>query len=117
MPSDTPFAVRVTVANPALIIEVDGELDLATAPVVALELERVAAPVASVVVDLSAVTFLDSSGLNVLVRGQGLLAERDIAFAIVSPADPAVRRVFEITELVAPLNVTGSRAEALDRAS
>ncbi len=66
-----------------------------------------------VVVDLSEVSFLDSSGLNALVRGQRGLAKREVGFRIVSPADQVVRRVFEITQLEAQLGVVETLADAL----
>ena len=66
-----------------------------------------------VVVDLTGVTFLDSSALNALVHGQRGLAAREIAFRVVSPADQVVRRVFEITQLAGPLSVVDSLDDAL----
>ena len=48
----------------------------------------------------SEVTFLDSSALNAFVQAQQDLAQQDVAFRIVSPADHAVRNVFEITRLI-----------------
>jgi anti-sigma B factor antagonist len=65
-----------------------------------------------VVVDLTEVTFLDSSALNTLVHCQRKLAEREIGLRVVSPADRVVRRVFEITRLIGPLNVVESLDDA-----
>jgi anti-anti-sigma factor len=66
-----------------------------------------------VVVDLSAVAFLDSSGLNALVHAQRNLAEREIDFRVVSREDQNVRRLFDITQLVDTLGVVESLADAL----
>ena len=50
-------------------------------------------------VDLSALSFLDSSAVSELLRIQQELAERDIEMSIVDPS-PAVHRVLEITGLL-----------------
>jgi anti-anti-sigma factor len=47
------------------------------------------------VVDLTDVTFIDSSGLQVLLRARALLGREDRALALVCPHGP-VRRVFEL---------------------
>jgi anti-sigma B factor antagonist len=52
----------------AVVIAVSGELDLAETPALELELERVEASGATlVIVDLSDLEFIDSSGLIVVV--------------------------------------------------
>jgi anti-sigma B factor antagonist len=97
-----------------LIVDVVGEIDMATAPELAqaLAADVLPASVERVVVDLSAVTFLDSSALNALVQSQRALAAREIAFRVVSPGEQAVRRVFEITQLADQLSVVDSRDDA-----
>ena len=52
----------------AVVVRVAGELDLATAPALWAALERALIDAHQVVVDLSAVTFVDSTGLSVLLR-------------------------------------------------
>ena len=65
-----------------------------------------------VIIDLTQVTFLDSSGLNTLVRAQRQLAPRGIALRIVSPSDRVVRRVFEIAHLEDELTLVETVADA-----
>jgi anti-anti-sigma factor len=96
-----------------VIVTVAGEIDMATAPELAQAFDAVSDAADRVVVDLAGVTFLDSSALNALVHGQRTLAEREVAFRVVSPADQAVRKVFEITQLAGPLGVVESLADAL----
>jgi anti-anti-sigma factor len=96
-----------------VIVTITGEVDMATAPEVAQAIDGAPDTAGRVVVDLTDVTFLDSSGLNALVHGQRGLAKRQIDFRVVSPADQFVRRVFEITQLAAPLSVVDSLADAL----
>ena len=66
-----------------------------------------------VVIDLSEVRFIDSSGLNALVRLQRALESRAIPMGLVSPPEGIIRQVFEITELVEPLHVVGSLDDAV----
>jgi anti-anti-sigma factor len=74
-----------------------GEIDLATAPTFRQELLAVAAQAHSpALVDLSAVTFLDSSGLNALVDARGSLEDTDVSLVLLNPST-VCRRVLEIT--------------------
>jgi len=111
--TDTPFELRSTRIGDAVIVTIVGEIDMATAPEVSSAIDTAHDDAERVVVDLSEVTFLDSSALNAFVQSQQGLALHDIAFRIVSPADHAVRNVFEITRLTEPLRVVGSLDEAL----
>ncbi len=61
--------IDVVKRDDSLILRVEGDVDLATAPLLDEELERAAASdAAMIVVDLDSVGFIDSSGLYVLVR-------------------------------------------------
>jgi anti-sigma B factor antagonist len=111
--TDTLFELRSTRIGEALVVAVVGEIDMATAPEVSSAIDSGQNGVGRVVVDLSGVTFLDSSALNALVQSQQELAQHDVAFRIVSPADQAVRNIFEITRLTGPLSVVDSLDEAL----
>ena len=92
--------LRLARTHPALdvaVLSVGGELDSLTTPELAVALpELVSGPEERVVVDLTAVTFLASSGLAVLIRGAELAAERGIRIRLVATAR-AVRRPLEIT--------------------
>jgi len=112
MTEPPPFELHPSRTGALFVLEVRGEIDMATAPEVERTLEVVADPIRRVVVDLTAVTFLDSSALNVLVKSQRDLAHREIEFRVVSPDDQAIRRVFEITHLTEALGVVATRAEA-----
>jgi anti-anti-sigma factor len=112
--SDAPFQLRSSRVGDALVVAIVGEIDMATAPEVTREISGGHDGARRVIVDLSKVTFLDSSALNAFVHSQRSLAEDDIGFRIVSPSDQAVRSVFEITHLTGPLSVVDSLDEALD---
>jgi anti-anti-sigma factor len=80
------------------VIQVSGEIDPLTAPELD-EAVRAAARDASVVaIDLSEVSFLDSSGLRVIVAAQQELEGNGVGLVISNPSD-SVRRVLEISGL------------------
>jgi anti-anti-sigma factor len=79
------------------VIRLAGELDLATAPEVEHELQSVEATDArSIVLDLSGLTFMDSSGLNLILRAE--VRSRADSNRLRLRRGPAnVQRVFAIT--------------------
>jgi anti-anti-sigma factor len=111
--SDTTFAILPSSAGSAAVLTVAGEVDMTTAPELLRSMELVSDQTERVVVDLSAVTFLDSSGLNALLSGRRALDGRGIGLRVVTPEDNPVRRVFEITQLTESLSVVASLSAAL----
>src|SRR5579871_4804885 len=107
------FEIQASMTGSVLIVKVAGEVDMAQCPELANAIDGAEDSTTRVVVDLSAVTFLDSSALKTLHRCQTDLALREIALRIVSPSDRVVRRVFEITHLVETLGVVDSLDDAL----
>ena len=61
------FETEVVHLNGSVVLMVSGEIDMATAPAFRAVIEQSKSLGAAVVVDLSGVTFMDSSGLHVLV--------------------------------------------------
>ena len=91
------------------VIAVRGEIDLFTAP----ELKRVLTEaIESVVIDLTEVTFLDSTALGVLIGGVKRLRSRGGALAIVN-TDGSIAKTFQITGLDQIFTILPSREEAL----
>ena len=81
-----------------VVLAVSGEVDLGTAP--GLE-EAVTAAVASagaqaVRIDLTDVSFMDSTGLRVLLSGRQAAQERGIAFSVANPR-PHLLKVMRVT--------------------
>lgn len=52
-----------------------------------------------IVVDLTAVRFMDAQLVRVLVRARAAAARRDIAFVVISPQDPTVGRVAGLVDM------------------
>jgi anti-sigma B factor antagonist len=96
------------------VVTARGELDVFTAPALRLDLQRLAenSAVAVLVIDLFAVTFLDSSGLGALVGALRRLRERGGSLRIVRPQTPAAR-IFELTGLGEVLDLYPTRDAAL----
>src|SRR4051794_39235356 len=95
------------------VVELQGELDFATAPHIkaaldaALETGR-----RFVVLDLGEVSYVDSSTLSVMLAAHRHLDARGGRIVTVC-SDPFVTHVFEIAGLTQVLSVTRSRREAL----
>jgi anti-sigma B factor antagonist len=95
------------------VVTPHGEVDVVTAP----QLGRCLLGLAegggtSVVVDLSEVTFMDSTGIGVLLDALRQLTRRRGSLALVCPTE-RVLRPFQVTGLVGLLPIFGSREEAL----
>jgi anti-sigma B factor antagonist len=77
-----------------------GELDVAGTPALEDALAEAAETpaVAGVVVDLSKLDFMDSSGLRAVVLADRRLREQGLRFALVRGGEP-VHRVFELTRM------------------
>jgi anti-sigma B factor antagonist len=84
------------------VVRVLGALDLATSDAVESALRSALEEGAAVRLDLSHVTFLDSSGMRGVLRAYRLAEERDAVFEVV-PGPPAVQRVLHITGVDARL--------------
>ena len=86
-------------AYAGVVLRVSGEIDIQTSPLLDDHLQRVLAEGASsITVDLGGVTFLDSTGLSVLIAGLKRCQTEAGDLRVVSPR-PNVRKVFEVTGL------------------
>jgi len=112
--SRTPFTTETRELGPALVVEMHGELDLASA-----EVARTALDVAAnrkpetVIADLCDVHLLDSTGLMVLLDAAH--DERVSDFGIVCPGGLPARGVISITGISEMLEILDSREELESR--
>jgi anti-sigma B factor antagonist len=86
---------EVRSGNPVLLLS--GEIDRASAEGVSSSLRPLIEAGGPVIIDLSRVTFMDSTGLHVLLEAAKVLGERGCI--IVHGAQGAVAKVIEITRL------------------
>jgi anti-sigma B factor antagonist len=95
------------------IVEPRGEIDVLTAPKLGRRLlNLVDEGKTRLVVDLSRVTFMDSTGIGVLLNALRRAACRDGGLVLVCPTE-RVLRPFQVTGLVSHMRIARSRAEAL----
>ncbi|WP_433160538.1 STAS domain-containing protein [Kribbella sp. CA-247076] len=95
--SDDELSVHTTDAGDHVVVRVDGDLDLESAPVLTAELKRLVGP-RPLLLDLGGVDFMDSSGLGVLVGAHKESAAQGGALVIAAPG-ARVRKIFRITKL------------------
>lgn len=98
----------------AQLVRVRGEVDISTAYDLQVAFDAlVAAGAGPVVVDLSDVDFIDSSGVTALVRARTDLGRQGRRMSIACPAAGHVHRLFEIVDLVERLDLHETLHEAL----
>jgi anti-sigma B factor antagonist len=78
------------------VLTLRGEHDLSTAPVLQREIDGIYDRGSTLVVDLTHIEFVDSSILNVLVRGCERAARSQHRFALVCPADSLGSRILDL---------------------
>ena len=94
-------------ADPWTLVTVHGDIDMDNADELVDAIKRVAG---TAVVDLSEVTFLDSTGLQGLLRVQQAARQRGDDLILRHPSK-AVRRVLEVTGLIDGFTVEGGTPE------
>lgn len=115
--SDQEVCVIREVSPHLAVIELFGDHDMATEALVDSAISEQLEQGKSVLVDISACSFVDSSLVNVIVRAQSTLNGSSGAapIAVVCPY-PALRKVFDLADTVAPV-VYREMGDALDAAS
>jgi anti-sigma B factor antagonist len=92
IPESEEFAVAVHDRGTTTVVEVSGELDIATSPI--LE-ERIAAAILdepeTVVIDLSSVGFMDSTAVSLLVRVAARAQAHGVRLLVIQPHGPAAQ--------------------------
>jgi anti-anti-sigma factor len=113
-----PGEITVERSEPGVVvISLEGEHDLSTAPALREQLEEVLREGAPIVVSLSGAEFIDSSIIGVVLDVQRRAEEAGTGFAAaLEDGAPAVQRVLQITGLDSNLPVRGSEREAIETA-
>jgi anti-sigma B factor antagonist len=77
-----------------------GELDIASAPDLQYVVVRLCADSArKIVLDLSKLEFMDSTGLEAILASQSVCKDHGVGF-VLTPAHGAVKRMLEITGMI-----------------
>ena len=107
---DSPGSLTVNATDDGL--SVVGEIDSSTVEVLSGQLRTVTQRSGDVVVNMSEVQFIDSSGLRVIIEAHQD-AEKSGRRLVIAEPSPVVARLFEISGLTDYLNV---QATTTDRA-
>jgi anti-sigma B factor antagonist len=96
MSSLATFRVTIEPVGDSCVMRAVGEIDMATAPALRDQLAAARADRLTTLLDLSGVSFIDSSGLHVLLDGARWVDEDQWALFIVRPS-AAVQRLLEVS--------------------
>lgn len=109
-----PYEVEEARIGDIPAVAVRGEVDINAVDVLDAALESaILKSVGAFVIDLTEVSFLDSSGLAAIVRAHALLEREDRRLAVVCPPGPALR-IFELTNMQELFAIYSSPQEAAD---
>jgi len=117
--SSSLFDASIELRGATAIVHASGEVDIASAPALAARIDQALADdPRELIVDLSQVTLLDSSGLGVLIQVlKGLESgEAKTALRLVV-SEPHVIKVFSITGLDGVFSIFSSVDEAIGTSS
>lgn len=96
------------------MIAVAGELDLASGPELEAELERIAGPdTRLLVIDLSGLDFMDSTGLSIIVRAHQRLGGEGCELGLVR-GSPQVQRLLDLTGVAERLRIVDAPDELIN---
>jgi anti-sigma B factor antagonist len=109
------FKVDEDVEEGVALVAVSGELDLASVDELRTALRTAAPRSPSVVVDVSGVSFIDSTALAALLRSNDELSSDGVQMVMACPPGP-VRRLLTMTSLDDRLTLAPDRPGALARA-
>jgi anti-sigma B factor antagonist len=114
VPGSAQFSADLVHLNGNATFVLVGELDMATAPVLSSCIDpHLKDGPPELVLDLSGLSFIDSSGLAVLLVAQRMLSAQGRTLKITSPQRSALR-VFEIAGVMDVLNVAVDREPSVD---
>ena len=100
-----------------IVVDIAGEIDIFTAPDVRRAgLEGITDGATRVILDLSRTTFLDSTGLGVII-GLSKRVRPSGGDVVIVNVDEGIARTFEITGLNEIFTICATRAEALATAT
>ena len=103
--------VEESIDEKTQLVAVYGDVDLKTAHGFRYSIEEAAREAKSrLIVDMSEVPFMDSSGLAALMTAQKVMRS-DTRLVVVCP--PNLKRIFEVTRLDTIVSIVGSLPEAL----
>lgn len=105
--------VNTRTVDGASIIDLQGEVDVYTAPELKQQIiDLLDSGSQRVIVNLQSVDYLDSTALGVLIGGLKRLRERNGSLDLICP-NPRIKRIFEITGLDKIFDIYNTEEEAI----
>jgi anti-sigma B factor antagonist len=111
---DDALQVQIEQTDSGSVLHVAGEVDVASASILRDALESLPSESPRVVVDLSEVSFLDSTGLGVLVGEWKRSGEDTSARFCLVVTRPEIKRVLEVTGLTSIFSIYDSLPAAIE---
>ena len=111
-----PGGLHIAVEQPSaglIVVSPAGELDLSNGDGLAEAIAEARAKAAALVLDLTGLTFMDSSGLRILLDAWNEAQLSDRRLTLVVPKDGLVRRVLEISGCDRILPIVDQLADAV----
>jgi anti-sigma B factor antagonist len=108
------FRIERSREGRAVVVAPEGDVDLRTAPALREALQAALSEASCLVLDLRSVTFMDSSGIRLVVEAQQSTAADGIALAVV-PGPEHVQRVFDLSGLTDRLTLVDDPSQAAER--
>jgi anti-anti-sigma factor len=105
-----PLELAVSPDGEAVVVTIAGDLDLSTAPELERSLVGIQTDGRPVVLDLRKVSFMDSSGLRVILAADARARAAGARLVLVE-GRPGVQRVFQLTLLDRRLEFVSDPAE------
>jgi anti-anti-sigma factor len=104
---DGSFSISSHRLEHGIVIELFGDVDLATAPIAEEELRRAESSEELIVLDLQSVSFMDSTGIRMVIGADQRLRERGGTLRIVR-VPHQVHKLFELVGITDRLTIDGS---------
>jgi anti-sigma B factor antagonist len=93
-----PLQLEIVKGAGSVTVVVAGDIDMDSRHVLDDAIARLEAEPVDLVLDLAGVTFVDSQGVNLLVRVRKILEQAGVSLTITRPS-PMVRKVLEVTRV------------------
>ncbi|HEY0517627.1 MAG TPA: STAS domain-containing protein [Solirubrobacteraceae bacterium] len=110
---EDPLTINLRRESDRAVVEMEGELDMANAPLLQSTIEGAElASAKTIVLDLQQLTFLDSTGLRVILSARELCWRRGQEFAV-TPGSQQVQRLLSVTGVGEHLRTIAEPGEML----
>ena len=102
----SPMSLEIACGADSTTVVVAGDVDMGSKALFEEAMDHLGPEVGKLVVDLSGVTFIDSTGLSMLVRLHRACIANGGSLVVADPSEP-VRRLFEISKVDEVLTIAG----------